>query len=316
MRRVSNSKAKALKEKPSPKRQVTKAEKDADIKEEADSDDDVPLASSLLASGSKNGKEDSNKDGSESESESFEVASILGSRVRHGKRQFKIRWKGFGPADDTWEDEENVDSPDLIAAFLKGSPDDEKPKTAGKKTPVKKGTKRAAATPKTKTPTKKPKSESESGEWEVSKIVDDVLLKDGTRQFLVRWKGFSNKENTWEPEANLNCPELIKKYLDLQQHVDEASRETRKERKQVSRYLPHLSKRHSHRSSAIKSEGDGSCPDSYQPRGVSSYSRIPIHKIRIPHWKSAHGSAKLNSSKFSEENSSWHSKLSSKCSVM
>lgn len=38
--------------------------------------------------------------------------------MRHGKQQFKIRWKGFGPADDTWEDEENVDSPELIAAFL------------------------------------------------------------------------------------------------------------------------------------------------------------------------------------------------------
>lgn len=56
-------------------------------------------------------------------------------------------------------------------------------------------------------------------EWQVSKIIDYVELKDGTRQFLVRWKGFSAKDNTWEPEANLNCPELIKKYLVLEQQV-------------------------------------------------------------------------------------------------
>lgn len=55
--------------------------------------------------------------------------------------------------------------------------------------------------------------------FQVSKIIDDVELKDGTRQYLVRWKGFSSKENTWEPEAHLDCPDLIKKYLDTQEKV-------------------------------------------------------------------------------------------------
>lgn len=54
---------------------------------------------------------------------------------------------------------------------------------------------------------------------QVSKIMDYVELKDGTRQFLVRWKGFSAKQNTWEPEANLQCPDLIQKFLDLEQEV-------------------------------------------------------------------------------------------------
>lgn len=76
--------------------------------------------------------------------------------MRHGKQQFKIRWKGYGPADDTWEDEENVDSPALIAAFLKGPTKAEK---SPKKSPkIKKGVKRAnSATQKAK-PAKKPKA--------------------------------------------------------------------------------------------------------------------------------------------------------------
>ena len=55
--------------------------------------------------------------------------------------------------------------------------------------------------------------------WQVSKIIDDVELKDGTRQFLVRWKGYSSKDDTWEPEANLNCNDMIQKYLAKQQEV-------------------------------------------------------------------------------------------------
>ena len=37
--------------------------------------------------------------------------------------------------------------------------------------------------------------------------------KDGSREFLIHWKGFSHKDDTWEPEKNLNCPDLIEKFM-------------------------------------------------------------------------------------------------------
>lgn len=36
-----------------------------------------------------------------------------------GKRQFKIRWKGYRPDNDTWENEENLSCPNIIKSFLK-----------------------------------------------------------------------------------------------------------------------------------------------------------------------------------------------------
>lgn len=35
-----------------------------------------------------------------------------------GKRQYKIRWKGYGPDNDTWENEEDLSCPNIIKSFL------------------------------------------------------------------------------------------------------------------------------------------------------------------------------------------------------
>ncbi|XP_052244861.1 M-phase phosphoprotein 8-like isoform X1 [Dreissena polymorpha] len=55
---------------------------------------------------------------SESEPELFEVERILGKIKTNGKVQYKIRWKGFGPEEDTWEPTKNLAScQDLIEEF-------------------------------------------------------------------------------------------------------------------------------------------------------------------------------------------------------
>jgi len=57
---------------------------------------------------------------SESEGELFEVESILGKRTRHGKVEYLIRWKGFGPSEDSWEPVKNLQGcQQLIKDFTK-----------------------------------------------------------------------------------------------------------------------------------------------------------------------------------------------------
>jgi hypothetical protein len=46
------------------------------------------------------------------------VESIEDMKQSQGKRQFKIRWKGYGPDNDTWENEEDLSCPNIIKSFL------------------------------------------------------------------------------------------------------------------------------------------------------------------------------------------------------
>src|SRR5258708_26821374 len=50
-------------------------------------------------------------------------------------------------------------------------------------------------------------------EWEVEGIVNRRFFgKKKTKQYLVKWKGYSDAHNTWEPEENIFANELIQQY--------------------------------------------------------------------------------------------------------
>lgn len=45
----------------------------------------------------------------------------------------------------------------------------------------------------------------------VEQILDDKIVKK-KKYYLVRWKGFGEADDSWEPKKNLNCPYLLEKY--------------------------------------------------------------------------------------------------------
>jgi hypothetical protein len=55
--------------------------------------------------------------------EEFEVDEILDSRLFRKKLQYRIRWKGYGPQDDSWQPAQDLTHcVDALAAFHKRFP--------------------------------------------------------------------------------------------------------------------------------------------------------------------------------------------------
>lgn len=187
----------------------------------------------------------------------YEVEKIVGQRTIKGRRQFLVRWKGYGEDSDSWEQEKDLNCIKLIEEFLEDEGENDQ---NTEQNIIEKPSKNAAKTksPKTEKKSKKfrssMKKDSENDkqaaliddikeerdtdtEFEVEKIIEVHFKKNKTREFLIRWKGFTSADDTWEPEENLNCPELIAKFM---QKVEKAKnsemRELRTNRAHTKRY--------------------------------------------------------------------------------
>src|SRR5579863_10364067 len=58
-------------------------------------------------------------------------------------------------------------------------------------------------------------------EWEVEKILQERMRR-GKKQYLIRWKGYSEAHDSWEPKANLNAPELLQAFHQRHKKVERA----------------------------------------------------------------------------------------------
>lgn len=190
----------------------------------------------------------------------YEVEKIMGEMFKNGERFFYVKWKGYPEEDNSWQSEEEVSCYDLIAKFRELCRSGEKKRTATeakistpKKSPVaakkaklttvktkaamKMSPKKAKATTKSPKKSKRtvvvesdddniemPEYEGNDGneegelitgddlEYEVEKIVKERNA-DGHKEYLIRWKGCSSKEDTWEHENNMTCPNILNAFL-------------------------------------------------------------------------------------------------------
>ncbi|KAL6425574.1 hypothetical protein ACFW04_009609 [Cataglyphis niger] len=169
----------------------------------------------------------------------YEVETLIDVRASKGNRQFLVRWKGYGESADTWENEKDLNCPQLIEKFLANEEEQETKSTKTGLTKTDKS-KKSKASPKKQNENDEQNNKDDKEtlkEFEVEKIIEVRFKKNGTKEFLIRWKGFSPADDTWEPEKNLNCSELIAKFM---QKVEKAKtqemRELRTNRVHTKRY--------------------------------------------------------------------------------
>ncbi|XP_045771131.1 chromobox protein homolog 1-like [Maniola jurtina] len=153
------------------------------------------------------------KDGAEPEGEEeFSVEKVLDRRVRNGKVEYFLKWKGYNDEDNTWEPEENLDCPDLISAFEEAR---KKKEAEGKGNKIDKDPKKrksSAATPDLKGAKKSKSDDKKTSGFdrglEPEKIIG-ATDSSGELMFLMKWQGTDEADLVPAKQANVRCPQVV-----------------------------------------------------------------------------------------------------------
>ena len=135
----------------------------------------------------------------------FLLERIMDERVVDGVHMFRVRWHGFTEADDTWEPTENIVDIAMIEQFRARRP----------LANVDAGDMHAGD-PHTDVAADTDMCHGQGlGEdvkvFQVERIMDERVV-DGVHMFRVRWHGFTEADDTWEPTESFVELKMIEEY--------------------------------------------------------------------------------------------------------
>ncbi|XP_069808423.1 chromobox protein homolog 1 [Dendropsophus ebraccatus] len=145
------------------------------------------------------------------EEEEYVVEKVLDRRVVKGKVEYLLKWKGFSDEDNTWEPEENLDCPDLIAEFLQSQKTAHESERADGKRKADSDTELGGGEESNKPKKKKEEVEKPRG---FARGLDPERIigatdSSGELMFLMKWKNSDEADLVPAKEANVKCPQVV-----------------------------------------------------------------------------------------------------------
>lgn len=143
----------------------------------------------------------------EEEEEEYVVEKVLDRRVHKGRVEFLLKWKGFSDEDNTWEPQDNLDCPDLIAEFMtKYNKEKEEKKKEKRKSTAESGDGEEKAS-------KRKKDEGEKARGFGRGLQPERIIgatdSSGELMFLMKWKNSDEADLVPAKEANVKCPQVV-----------------------------------------------------------------------------------------------------------
>ncbi|XP_073539610.1 chromobox protein homolog 1 [Phyllobates terribilis] len=143
------------------------------------------------------------------EEEEYVVEKVLDRRVVKGKVEYLLKWKGFSDDDNTWEPEENLDCPDLIAEFLQSQKSAHESDRSDGKRKADSDTEIVSEEVKSK----KKKDEVEKPRGFARGLDPERIIgatdSSGELMFLMKWKNSDEADLVPAKEANMKCPQVV-----------------------------------------------------------------------------------------------------------
>ncbi|KAG4073874.1 hypothetical protein HA402_014079 [Bradysia odoriphaga] len=162
----------------------------------------------------------------EKEAEAIAVTAILDHKLVDHKSKYLIKWKDKSKG-ETWETARRTVAlcPNILDKFTMKNPDCV-PNLYMKESVDKPGMSKQKNQLKNRNRYYKINDPNlldfdDDFDWEVERIIEMSVKRDKTREFLVRWKGFRSAYDSWLPESDLDCPDLLEKFMTMKESRDE-----------------------------------------------------------------------------------------------
>jgi len=149
----------------------------------------------------------------EEEEEEYSVEKILDKRIKNGKVEYYLKWKGYGDEDNTWEPESHLECPEMIAEF-----EERRKKEDAKKKEEQRKRKSVAGDDPAKKKTKKAVEEDSRPRGfdrglEAERIIG-ATDSSGELMFLMKWRGTDEADLVPARQANVRCPQVVIKFYE------------------------------------------------------------------------------------------------------
>ncbi|XP_022299558.2 chromobox protein homolog 1-like isoform X1 [Crassostrea virginica] len=145
----------------------------------------------------------------EEEEEEYTVEKVVDSRMKGGRKEYLLKWKGYPDSENTWEPEANLDCPDLIAEFE----EKKKKKDQEKKRKTQNGTEDGAAKKKKKVSEVKTTEEDNKPRGFDRGLLPERIIgatdSSGELMFLMKWKDSDEADLVPARQANVKCPQIV-----------------------------------------------------------------------------------------------------------